>query len=112
MTVDPNIEKIILEFHKNKKIIGACCIAPMLIAKTLGKNKVRITLGKSGDKWPYAGSIEAAKSLGAICEEKGVEEVCVDKDNLVVTAPAFMYEGTFYEIFKSVDNLVKGLIDL
>lgn len=65
MQVDSDVAKVINEFHSLRKPIGAACIAPMLIAKVLGKKNVEITLGcKTGDKWPYKGSIDAASGMG------------------------------------------------
>lgn len=100
MSVDKDVEKVIKEFHSLRKPIGAACIAPMLIAKVLGNKGVELTLGcKTGDKWPYKGSIDAAASLGAKPIEKKVNEACLDRKNLIATSPAFMYEGSFYDIF-------------
>ncbi|KAB7498349.1 ES1-like protein, mitochondrial [Armadillidium nasatum] len=82
MTVKPDVERVIKDFHTSKKPIGLCCIAPMLAAKTLGPVGVKITLGKSDDgsgNWPNGGSLEAAKALGANPIEKGVDEIVVDE---------------------------------
>lgn len=43
-----------------------CCIAPVLAAKVL--RGVEVTVGheqEEGGKWPYAGTAEAIKALGA-----------------------------------------------
>lgn len=113
MSVIADVERVINDFHGAKKPIGLCCIAPMLAAKVLGGKGVSLTLGKSDDgsgKWPYAGSLEAAKALGANVVEKAVDEVEVDSANLVVTTPAFMYEGKFHEIHDSVANMVSEVL--
>jgi len=115
MSVIGDVERVIKDFHGAKKPIGLCCIAPMLAAKVLGGNGVSLTLGKSDDgsgKWPYGGSLEAAKALGANVVEKSVDEVEVDEANLVVTSPAFMYEGKFHEIHDSVANMVNSVLKL
>ncbi|XP_066988922.1 glutamine amidotransferase-like class 1 domain-containing protein 3, mitochondrial [Macrobrachium rosenbergii] len=115
MTVIADVERVIKDFHSTKKPIGFCCIAPMLAAKVLGNSGVSITLGKSDDgsgKWPYAGSIEAAKSLGATAVEKAVNEVHIDEANQVVTSPAFMYEGQFHEIHDGVAKAINALLGL
>ncbi|KAK7081049.1 es1 protein, mitochondrial [Halocaridina rubra] len=115
MKVIGDVERIIKDFHSSKKPIGFCCIAPMLAAKVLGNSGVTITLGKSDDgsgKWPYAGSIEAAKALGANAVEKGVDEVLIDDANQVVTTPAFMYEGKFHEIHDGVAKAINALLGL
>jgi len=114
MTVDPDVERIISSFHAAGKPIALCCIAPILAAKVLGGSAPTLTLGNCGSDsdWPYQGAIEAAKSFGANMELKGVEEVCIDKDNKLVTTPAFMYNGQFHEIQDGVSLMVRELLDI
>jgi len=115
MTVTADVTRVITDFHEAKKPIALCCIAPMLAAKVLGDKGVTLTLGKSdtaSGKWPYAGAIDAAKSMGANVIEKSVDEVVVDEQNKVVTSPAYMYEGQFHEIQDSVTNMIKALLTL
>lgn len=38
MSVDPEVERVIREFHAAGKPIALCCIAPVLAAKVLGSN--------------------------------------------------------------------------
>lgn len=47
-TVNEDVMRVLKDFHKAKKPIGLCCIAPVLAAKVLGN--VVITLGKKGKK--------------------------------------------------------------
>ena len=77
MTVTPEMERVLKEFHAAGKPMALCCIAPILAAKVLGPEGVRLTLGKQGDEasWPYGGSIDAAKSFGAECVDRDVNEV-------------------------------------
>lgn len=116
MTVKPDVERVIKDFHTSKKPIGLCCIAPMLAAKTLGPVGVKITLGKSDDgsgNWPNGGSLEAAKALGANPIEKGVDEIVVDETNKVITTPAFMYgTGKFHEIYDGIGKMVEAVVKM
>ena len=45
MTVLEDLEKIMKDFNKQKKVIGLSCISPILAAKVFGKDGVKITLG-------------------------------------------------------------------
>lgn len=47
-TVNEDVMRVLKDFHKAKKPIGLCCIAPVLAAKVFGS--VVITLGKKGKK--------------------------------------------------------------
>lgn len=114
MTVDPDVARIISSFHSAGKPLALCCIAPILAAKVLGSSGPTLTLGNCGSEedWPYQGAIEAAKSFGANMELKGVEEVCVDAENKIVTTPAFMYNGKFHEIQDGVGAMVGELLKM
>ena len=111
MEVNEEIAKVLKDFNEAGKPIALCCIAPIIAAKVFGP-KVSITLGKTGDAWPYGGSLEAAASFGAKVEQKEVNEVCVDSKMKIVTSPAFMYNGKFHEIHDGVANMIKELIKL
>lgn len=115
MAVTEDAARVLTDFHSAKKPIGLCCIAPILAAKVLGSKGVTLTLGKADDgsgKWPYAGSIDAAKSMGANVQEKSVDEILVDEQNKIVTTPAFMYEGKFHEIQDGVGKMVTSVLSM
>ncbi len=136
MAVDPEVARVLKEFHAAGKPIALCCIAPILAAKVLGQSVslnrgcirslgklitlyhacqgVQMTMGRQGDesKWPYGGAIDAAKSFGANMVDKDVADVCVDSKNKIVTTPAFMYNGKFHEIHDGVGKMVQELMKL
>jgi enhancing lycopene biosynthesis protein 2 len=112
--INPEVERVIKEFHSSKKPLAFCCIAPILAAKVL--KGVTITMGQESDeggKWPYSGSVATAKQWGAVHQPKNVDGVTVDKTNLVVTTPAFMYDTpNFHEIYDGVGGMIKELLKL
>ena len=111
MVVNKNIENIIKQFHSEKKPIGACCIAPILLARVL--KGVKLTLGKKGESFPYSDSIDVAKKWGAVLEENDIGEVCVDESNLVVTTPAFMkHTMNWNDIYVGNDRMVEKVKSL
>lgn len=114
MSVDPEVIRVLEEFHSAKKPIGLCCIAPVIAAKVFGEKGVKVTLGRQGDEssWPFGGALDAARSFGAEVVEKDVNEVCIDEDNLIITTPAFMYAGKFHEIQDGVSNWISELARL
>jgi len=114
MTVDEDVSRVISSFHAAGKPLALCCIAPILAAKVLGSSGPTLTLGNCGSEedWPYQGAIEAAKSFGANMELKGVEEVCVDAENKIVTTPAFMFNGQFHQIQDGVSAMVAELLKM
>ncbi len=115
LKVDPRVENCIKSFHKKNKPIGVCCISPVVVAKVLGKKNngpgVRLTLGKSGENWPYKDSIEAARSLGNQVEEKNISEVEYDAKSLIYSTPAYMKgDATPYEVFSGIENMISWIV--
>ena len=66
MTVLQGIADVLSAFNKAKKPIGACCIAPVILANLFPN--VRVTLGKEeiSEESPFASACGAAKTMGAI----------------------------------------------
>lgn len=94
--------------------MGFMCISGILAARIIPN--VRITLGARGtekgqrpEDWPHSEAIDSAVQMGANVEIKGVCDISIDCDNLVVSTPAFMYRGDFFEIFKGIGKMVDQL---
>ena len=66
MTVLQGVADVLSAFNKAKKPIGACCIAPVILANLFPN--VRVTLGKEemSEESPFASACGAAKTMGAI----------------------------------------------
>ncbi|XP_003723328.2 glutamine amidotransferase-like class 1 domain-containing protein 3A, mitochondrial [Strongylocentrotus purpuratus] len=112
-TVNPDVERVIKEFHQAKKPIGLCCISPVLAAKVIPGCSV--TVGhdsEEGGRWPYAGTAKAIQEMGSKHVNKDINEAHVDEENKIVTAPAFMCETKVHEIFDSVGSMVNGVLKL
>lgn len=103
MRVRPDVERAILDTYKLRKPILAMCIAPMVLAKVLGKQGVKLTLGQP---CPPA---DIARQLGANIEYCNPTDVCVDSQHRVFTTPAYMVATRISEIFEGADNLIECL---
>lgn len=104
--VHPEVERVILTFHKASKPIGAICIAPTLVAKVLGAEKVTVTIGNN---------LEVAEEInktGAQHVECPVEDFITDRLHKVITTPAYMYETAPHKVFKGISGLVKELVEM
>ena len=67
-----DVSDIISEFHQQKKPIGLCCIAPLIISKVLPRVSVTFGQNVSDPKWPYSGTCQVAASFGATVVNKNV----------------------------------------
>ncbi|XP_056146011.1 LOW QUALITY PROTEIN: glutamine amidotransferase-like class 1 domain-containing protein 3, mitochondrial [Lampris incognitus] len=112
-TVNKDVERVVKDFHKAGNPIGLCCISPVLAAKTLPS--VEVTVGheeEEGGKWPYAGTAQAIKAVGAKHYVKAHHEAHVDQKNKVVTSPAFMCETKLHLIFDGIGAMVSNILKL
>jgi enhancing lycopene biosynthesis protein 2 len=128
LTVDADLSKALTEFYNSKRVIGACCISPVILARVFGKHGLnlscQLTLGKTGGAWPFAGSIGkntilgfdvigAASSHGIKHQDADVNQVVVDKKHRIVTTPAFMKEGvTYFEVYAGLNRFVRKIGEL
>lgn len=103
-----DVKKVLFDFIQAKKIIGALCIAPILLAlaaKELKLKNVKLTFGSSDN--------DAAKIVtqwGIESVEKKVNESCIDVVNKFVTSPAYMDDkASAADIFASATSLVNSL---
>ena len=103
--VDKQVEDLILSFYQERKVIGAMCIAPALIAKVLGKEDVLVSIGND------EGTADAIEACGAIHENCAVDEILVDEANRVVTTPAYMLATGPAEAWSGIEKLVKKVIN-
>lgn len=100
--VNPEVQRVLQEFHAAGKPIGAVCIAPALVALAFPKQGFELTLGAKGEA-----SAELEK-LGHRHVEKKPNEWHCDRKHRIVTTPAYMYDGApLREIFAGVHGLVK-----
>mmetsp|Transcript_19312 Transcript_19312/g.29339 ORF Transcript_19312/g.29339 Transcript_19312/m.29339 type:complete len:229 (+) Transcript_19312:161-847(+) len=114
MTVDPEVERVVKEFHTAKKVIGLSCIAPVIAAKLIPGVEITMGMPTESETFPHAGAVGAAKAMGANHVETDIPcaKAIVDKENLVVTCAAYMYAGKAFEIFDSCGAMVDGVYGL
>lgn len=105
--VDPEVLRIVNEFHGARKPIAAICIAPAIMALAFGKQGVNVTIG---DDQATASEIEKTGARHARC---AVEKFVVDSDNRVITTPAYMY-GTAkpHQIFEGIGGAIDALLKM
>ena len=104
--VDASVRKTILDSFQKGVVIGAMCIAPVVIAKVLGDKGVHVTIGNDENV------ANAIRRTGAVPEESGVTEVCIDEIRKVVTTPAYMLASSIKEVCEGADNMIKAIIKL
>lgn len=103
--VRKDVEELIKEFHSACKPIGAMCIAPLMLAKVLGRYGATITTGNRDSL-----ALQVEETYGAIVKECQVADAIVDPVNKLVTTPAYMHPcSTIAEIGQGAIALVEHI---
>jgi enhancing lycopene biosynthesis protein 2 len=105
--IDPQVKRVVKEFHESGKPIAAICIAPAIMALAFGKKGVNITIGDD------QGTASELEKTGAKHSNCAVEKYVVDTGNKIITTPAYM-DGTAkpHQIFEGVSGAIKELIQM
>jgi len=104
-SVNEDVSKAVIEMHKNKKPIGALCMAPALIAKIIG-NEVNVTIGADEE------TIAVIEKMGAIHIETDHADVILDEENLIFTSPCYMLDADISQIYDGAFNTVEAMITM
>lgn len=102
--VNEDLKKTLINFHAAKKPIGACCIAPAVLAKTFQKvARLHLTLGSN------PATKEQLKALDMEPEAAEIHEVVADREHKVYTTPCYMEPPDLAAMYDGVRKLVKEL---
>lgn len=106
MSVEPSVERVMVEAHKSSTPIGAMCIMPVVLSCALkGSGVVVATCEDSATGELIAGE------FGAEVVDCPANGATVDMENRVSTTPAFMYSAnTLASIGEGADKMVKALL--
>lgn len=96
------ISRAIKGMHVQHKPIGALCISPVLLAKTLGN--VTITFGKD------ASTAKAVENIGAKHLQTGHAQVVMDERNMLFTTPCYMLDATIVDIADGAKAIVTEML--
>lgn len=104
-TVLPEIAETIEKAYALKKWVGAMCIAPVIVAKVLGKNGVHVTIGNDLQ------TAAAIEQMGAVHEVRTATQACIDKEHHIATTPCYMLAKSIKEVYAGNTALIKGIIE-
>ncbi|GFO62928.1 isoprenoid biosynthesis glyoxalase ElbB [Geomonas paludis] len=106
-SVQPDVLKLIRDMAAAKKPICAICIAPAVVALALGKDLApKLTIGND------PGTAQAIDATGSNHVECPATECVVDRDNLIVSTPAYMLAGGIAEAGKGIEKAIKATLEL
>jgi enhancing lycopene biosynthesis protein 2 len=105
--VDEDVARLLWDFYRAKKPIGALCIAPALIGRLFGAEiSPELTIGTD------AGTASALEKMGARHKKALVNEIVVDSKNRIVTTPCYMLAQSIKEVGAGVEKLVAQIMEM
>jgi enhancing lycopene biosynthesis protein 2 len=114
--INPQVRDAIVAMVQAKKPIAGLCMGPTVIARALKGTGIEATLtvGTTAKASPYeieaiSGGMEKA---GAKAVMKTVDEIAVDEENKIVSAPCYMMEADILQVRNNVQKTIDALIDL
>ena len=107
-SVNPEVERLVKEIVAAKKPLAAVCIAPALVAKVLGDEKIKAKLTIGSDEV----TAKALEAMGAEHVACPVREFVVDRQNKIVSTPAYMLAGRISEAAEGIEKTVRALLEL
>jgi enhancing lycopene biosynthesis protein 2 len=104
--VHPEVARVVREVHAAGKPVGAVCIAPVILARLLGDEKPKVTIGSD------PGTAAAIGKMGGEHVACGGGGAVVDEEKRLVTSPAYMLDSPISEVSDGIEKLVTELLRL
>jgi enhancing lycopene biosynthesis protein 2 len=107
-TVYPEVAQLVRDVVRAGKPLAAVCIAPALVSKVLGDDKLahKLTIGTDED------TAQALRSMGSEHVMCPVSEFVVDRENKIISTPAYMLAGSISEAAEGIEKTVKALMEI
>lgn len=107
-SVRDDVSKLVKDMVAAGKPVGAVCIAPATIAKILGDAGISATITIGTDE----GVAAQIESMGHKHEKCPPTNCCVDRQNRIVTTPAYMTAKSIGEVWQGVEKLVDAVVEM
>ncbi|MDJ0625736.1 MAG: isoprenoid biosynthesis glyoxalase ElbB [Candidatus Caenarcaniphilales bacterium] len=107
-SVDTEIERVIKDFHKEQKPIGAICISPVIVGLVLGRTtNPLLTAGDEGH--PVEDEL---KKLGCKTQSCETIDCVIDQQNKIVSTPAYMNAKEIKDVREGIKKLTLAMKSL
>ncbi|MCK4578675.1 MAG: isoprenoid biosynthesis glyoxalase ElbB, partial [Candidatus Marinimicrobia bacterium] len=107
-SVDTEVERLVNEIIAARKPLGAICIAPAMLARILESTEINsmVTIGSDPQT---GGDIEKMGTTHMECPVRGH---ITDKQNKIITTPAYMLAEKIGETWEGIGGLVHEVLGL
>ncbi len=112
----PQVTSLILKMVKGKKPLAGLCMGPTVISKALEGTEIKATLtvGSTETASPYdiAGISSGMESIGSKVVMRTLDGIAIDEDNLIVSAPCYMMEGSIADIHDNIQEAIEQFLSM
>lgn len=112
-TIRTDIKLLIVNMINVGKPIVALCVSPVVLAKAMeGSNiELNLTIGSTKSASPYSISsfMKGIDATGASTSERELNEILIDTQNKVISAPCYMMDATIVEIHQNIKQAIEAL---
>jgi len=112
----PKVKLLIVNMVNIGKPVGGICMGPTVIAKAFEGSKIKpsLTVGSVDAESPYdiQDINDGMVKTGAKPVAKKIDEVEIDVENKIVSAPCYMMKANIWQIYNNVTQTIEGLIAL
>jgi enhancing lycopene biosynthesis protein 2 len=112
-TIRPDIKLLIVNMINVGKPIVALCVSPVVLAKAMEGSgiELNLTIGSTKSASPYSISsfIEGINATGTETYEREINEILVDSENKVISAPCYMMHANIVEIRQNIKQAIDAL---
>ena len=112
-TVQPQVSHLILELVQQQKPIVGCCMGAILLALVLSyiPKQAILTVGSSQEPSPYdiPQLQQQVQALGHQVNNCSIEEVALDENSNIITAPCYLMEASLAQLYSNIENAIHTL---
>ena len=112
-TVQPQVNHLLLELIKQQKPIVGCCMGAVLLALVLSfiPKQATLTVGSSEKPSPYdiPQLQQQIQALGHQVNNCSIEEVALDENNNIITAPCYLMQASMAELYDNIKTAIATL---
>jgi enhancing lycopene biosynthesis protein 2 len=116
-SIHPKVKLLLVNLVNIGKPIVALCVSPVVLAKAFEGSTIHPYLTIGSDKFNSPYSIidfsEGMKKAGAETMMKNVDDILIDAENKIISAPCYMMEASILDVRRNIQlaiNALKGLI--
>ncbi|MDP6909444.1 MAG: isoprenoid biosynthesis glyoxalase ElbB [Flavobacteriales bacterium] len=114
--INADVQRIINEMVQANKPVVGLCMGPTVIAKALEGTgiKSRLTVGTTEEESPYEidAISQGMEKAGAVAEMKSIQQILIDEENRIITAPCYMMEGSITDIRNNIKQAIDALFEM